>query len=838
MQAAPQQLLQAAQSDSLATLVDEPAVTSSSTGKPGFTTTSMTTAATPATTSTSTATSTSTSTAVFGGTHLPGPVSFFTGTTGTPVVNSTHSGFVVTPADESETRGASASAGATSGASVPPPKPRRRLKDTGVDHASGLDVLIQKTKAISLQPEAGHEPLVLGDDEEGWMRALQSHRASDCLWGIRKIRKYVCGDGSEGHAENLIQWKALDRLIWFLAPEVPEDIQFETLWILTNVAAGPTPHTAEIVRLGFLPHLVNMLRSTNGGVRTQAAWALGNIIGDREGFRDLVLQAGALTPLLHIWEGSFPLESQRKEAFRIAMWVVDNMCRYKPDWHQMSPAFHILPSVLNQQDPYLLKECCWAIARILHQSGRHPAIDTMITEPLCHRLVELLRPCNMLTTHPILRALINLASSRNRIHHEWIVEAGLFDQTELMLQPHYLPESCRSSLQVFVLQILGNLATSVSYARQIAERHRTVERMVALSDLGDVKELSDEASICIRNLAYHRDLAISPMLVYNGCVPALLNYIGTKGPETKGCLAAVEALGYVLEVGDRVAASAREAIGASTSASVLASNASSGNGSGSEADSPAPVNPYLAGLAEAHGVDELIKVLVGAMGHDVDKMDEDGPVDLYSFGFGGVGDGDDEEDSDDDDDDGGYAHHGHTSPHRQSGGGDAGSIGTLGGSSSSSGGGGGGMATGERSLYSMLFDGQKAFGGGGGGGSRVGGGRHRRPMTTLTIRQQVATKVHGILIRWFADEFSHHVQTTAETSKLLGLFGGMSVDGRETAGGGAGGRSDQQDAFMDLVDHFGALTAPGFGDTASAGTAAQNGNGGGGGASAAPAPRA
>ena len=56
----------------------------------------------------------------------------------------------------------------------------------------------------------------------------------------------------------------------------------------------------------------------------------------------------------------------------------------------MEPAFHILPQALYEDDPYLLKECCWAIARILHQSGRHPIIDQMITPDMCRRLMEIL----------------------------------------------------------------------------------------------------------------------------------------------------------------------------------------------------------------------------------------------------------------------------------------------------------------------------------------------------------------------------------------------------------------------------------------------------------------
>ena len=128
-----------------------------------------------------------------------------------------------------------------------------------------------------------------------------------------------------------------------------------------------------------------------GSIRTQAAWGIGNIIGDREGYRDLVLEAGLLPRILNIYHGAGLDESSQRESFRISLWIVDNMCRYRPDWHLMKPALEILPQVLMRDDTVLLKECCWAFARILHQAGRHPDIESMITPQLSTRFVEILR---------------------------------------------------------------------------------------------------------------------------------------------------------------------------------------------------------------------------------------------------------------------------------------------------------------------------------------------------------------------------------------------------------------------------------------------------------------
>ncbi|KAH6572385.1 hypothetical protein BASA60_006646 [Batrachochytrium salamandrivorans] len=435
------------------------------------------------------------------------------------------------------------------------PQPRRRGKDSASDYADGLDLLVHKSRAVNLN-EDQPEITALGEDGEKWVLDLCGHSGKSKLDTIRKIRKYVCGEKSEVHAQNLIASPVLQLLMWLLAPDTPESELFETLWILTNIAAGPTAQTTKIVELGFLPHIVRLLGHPSGSIRTQAAWALGNVVGDREGFRDRVLQEGTLPAVLTIWHGDFSEESSRKEAFRIAMWVVDNMCRYKPDWHQMAPAFEALPKVLNESDPFLLKECCWAIARILHQSGRHPAIDGMITKDLCCRLIEILHFNNMLTTHPILRALINLSSSKNPVQVQYIVDGGLLFEMSCLLSDDLLPRLCRSSLQVFAMQILGNIASQERYIDNFIKTESLLLRIVQLLGQRENSELSVEACICLRNLSFHRNDKMAKALVNLKVIQALVAYLKTTLVDSKYRLATVEALGYILEVGDAIGMSA------------------------------------------------------------------------------------------------------------------------------------------------------------------------------------------------------------------------------------------------------------------------------------------
>jgi hypothetical protein len=95
----------------------------------------------------------------------------------------------------------------------------------------------------------------------------------------------------------VIQAGAVPRIISFLDLAVDPELQFEATWCVTNIACGEPRHSLNLVQNNLLPAIVNLIvYSDSDKVRAQALWALSNMSSDLE-CRDMVVQAGALTPI-------------------------------------------------------------------------------------------------------------------------------------------------------------------------------------------------------------------------------------------------------------------------------------------------------------------------------------------------------------------------------------------------------------------------------------------------------------------------------------------------------------------------------------------------------------
>jgi importin subunit alpha-6/7 len=163
-----------------------------------------------------------------------------------------------------------------------------------------------------------------------------------------------------------------------------------------------------VVKAGAIPILVRLLMSPNDDVREQTVWVLGNIAGDSPPCRDLVLQAGAMQPLLNQLNQNAKVSMLRK-----ATWTLSNFCRGKPqrNFELVRPSLPTLSNLVFSPDEEVLTDACWALSYL--SDGPNEKIQAVIEAGLSHRLVELLLHPSPAVQTPALRTVANIVTGNH-----------------------------------------------------------------------------------------------------------------------------------------------------------------------------------------------------------------------------------------------------------------------------------------------------------------------------------------------------------------------------------------------------------------------------------------
>ena len=94
----------------------------------------------------------------------------------------------------------------------------------------------------------------------------------ECTQKIRKLLSYPTG----APIKPVIDSGVVPRLIQFVRRNEFPELQFEAMWVLTNIASSSTnEYVAKIVRDGAIPPFIDILRSNNYSLIEQSIWALG-----------------------------------------------------------------------------------------------------------------------------------------------------------------------------------------------------------------------------------------------------------------------------------------------------------------------------------------------------------------------------------------------------------------------------------------------------------------------------------------------------------------------------------------------------------------------------------
>ncbi|CCI43787.1 unnamed protein product [Albugo candida] len=366
---------------------------------------------------------------------------------------------------------------------------------------------------------------------------LNSENADLQLEAAKKLRILLSSE-RDLLIRQMLEKNWTPRLIKWLRLRDRPTLQVEALWALTNIAAGATDNTAVLLQNGVIPTLVSLLDSSNEEVLEQSVWVLGNLAGEGSATRDLVLNAGALAPLVNNLKKT---SWDRLSLLRILTWTLSNLCDGQP-----RPVFDIsivlpyLAKMLASTDTEILSHICWAFSHLCDGPSAH--IQAVVDSDVCFRLVELLSHSSWRVTKPALRAIGNIVCAEDdHDYTQHIIECGAVPSLRRLIA------HSNREIQKEACWTLSNIAAGTVDQIQCVLDSGCIPSLMNLAsaEATDAEVKSEACWVVLNATSCGSDSQIE-YLVNEGCIQILGNLL----EETSMVMMALEGLERILQVGE------------------------------------------------------------------------------------------------------------------------------------------------------------------------------------------------------------------------------------------------------------------------------------------------
>ena len=296
--------------------------------------------------------------------------------------------------------------------------------------------------------------------------ALRSPDIAAAKSGVATIRELLSlqedAPIAECHKQNVAE-----LLTQFLGRVSDVQTQIAVAWCLTNLATGTHEETGKV--LVAAPQLVAFLGSTVAELSEQAAWALGNIASDSQGFRLELLKLNVLDPLVNVLRSE--VNGEHWGLKHRSLWLLSHLARgYE------SPAEIFMRHKVH--------EVLFAILRVTLDSG--PILEektaAIVSEVmwcfsyLCAKEVEFLSV---------------------------LVDAGLIRACTLVLCSTVSGKDLNIEILTPTLRALGNISgvENLQWKFEIARQSEVLSSLcVILDEWEDYKDLGNDAAWLASNL--------------------------------------------------------------------------------------------------------------------------------------------------------------------------------------------------------------------------------------------------------------------------------------------------------------------------------------------------
>jgi hypothetical protein len=311
------------------------------------------------------------------------------------------------------------------------------------------------------------------------LNAINSNEVLQQHFGTIGIR--LLSQNDDPPIQEIIDANGIPRLIGFTERYGDPQLQYEAAWALTNLASGTTLQTQSIIDNGGITAFVRLLKHENIKVAEQAIWALGNIGGDNTDFRDQILKANALPPLVDIIN-----KSDDVAVIKNGTWALSNLVRGNP-----LPKFE------------LVKETIPTFSRVIQETND---IETLVDAAW---------------------ALSYLSDGKNRV--SLVLATGICPE----LSAH-ITMNQRLAALVPLLRILGNLLQGTEVeAREVLEVPDIVDKLVELATNHQKRVVIRESCWCLSNIADGNSEPIQMVMKNSDQIRSLMELAQRTEPEVR-----------------------------------------------------------------------------------------------------------------------------------------------------------------------------------------------------------------------------------------------------------------------------------------------------------------
>ena len=366
-------------------------------------------------------------------------------------------------------------------------------------------------------------------------KLIRSNDVEEKLLTTIEIRKILSVEDSP-RIQEVIDLGLVPIFVEFLKRNEKVQLQFESAWILTNIASGTSEQTYEIIKNGGVEILIKLLKNQNENIKSQAVWALGNISGDSSKFRNIVLEAGILIPLLEEIK-----KSQKLGFLRNAIWTLSNLCRIKPglkseEWVLIIP---ILTKLIFSDDVEILADVCWSLSYLSDGSGE--GVEMIIASGIIKRICELLVHKDFTVQTPALRTIGNIVTGNDI-------------QTQIVLNCSVLPclasllNSTKKTIKREACWTISNITAGNPMQIQSVIDSNIVPILVDLLKTSEV-EVRKEAAWAISNATSGGVKEQIDYLVREDCLLAMTDFLNCSDIRVIRVL--LEGIENILEIGEK-----------------------------------------------------------------------------------------------------------------------------------------------------------------------------------------------------------------------------------------------------------------------------------------------